>query len=185
MPFYNPPHRFYCGVDPHARSRYLCILDQTGTILFHEDLPADRDTFLEAVAPYRDDLVVCCECLFCWYWLADLCQEQQFAFVLGYALYLKAIHGGKAKDDNIDAAKVARLRRGGGSKIGNAHLKWAFREAACLVARESEQAKRFLQRKAAKHGTAKALGILDPERHASADSARSPDLDVLIAPGAR
>ena len=114
MPFYNPPHRFYCGVDPHARSRYLCILDQTGTILFHEDLPADRDTFLEAVAPYRDDLVVCCECLFCWYWLADLCQEQQFAFVLGHALYLKAIHGGKAKDDNIDAAKVARLRRGPG-----------------------------------------------------------------------
>lgn len=48
----------------------------------------------------------------------------------------------------------------GGGKIGNAHLKWAFSEAACLLARESAQAKRFLARKAAKHGKAKALGIL-------------------------
>jgi hypothetical protein len=48
----------------------------------------------------------------------------------------------------------------GGGKIGNAHLKWAFSEAACLLARESDQAKRFLARKAKKHGKPKALGIL-------------------------
>ena len=30
----------------------------------------------------------------------------------------------------------------GGNKIGNAHLKWAFSEAACLLLRESEQAKK-------------------------------------------
>jgi hypothetical protein len=39
-------------------------------------------------------------------------------------------------------------------------LKWAFSEAACLLARESDQAKRFLARKAKKHGKPKALGIL-------------------------
>ena len=27
MRFYNQPHRFYCGVDLHARTMYLCILD--------------------------------------------------------------------------------------------------------------------------------------------------------------
>jgi len=27
---------------------------------------------LEAVAPFRDGLVVGCECIFAWYWLADL-----------------------------------------------------------------------------------------------------------------
>ena len=37
-------------------------------------------------APFRDDLVVACECLFCWYWLADLCHQQKLAFVLGHAL---------------------------------------------------------------------------------------------------
>jgi hypothetical protein len=68
---------------------------------------------LEAIAPYRNDLVIACECLFCWYWLADLCQAEQIAFVLGHALYMKAIHGGKAKDDKIDSKKIAQLLRGG------------------------------------------------------------------------
>ena len=323
MRFYNQQHRFYCGVDLHSRSMYLCILDQAGNVVFDQNLEASPAAFLNAVAPFRDDLDVACECLFCWYWLADLCHQEGIAFVLGHALYMKAIHGGKAKSDQIDAGKIARLLRGGtlpiayvypkglretrdllrrrmypvrkraetvahvqttnmqynlppfgkklvyaanrkqldigerftdasvrqsveidlalidhydgligqvelylvrqvkvddghtfhllrtipgvgkilalvllyeihditrfesegaflsyarlvrpqktsagkvtgggGSKIGNAHLKWAFSEAACLLARESEQAKRFLARKSAKHGKAKALGIL-------------------------
>ena len=52
------------------------------------------------------------------------------------------------------------MKGGGGAKIGNAHLKWAFSEAACLLARESDQAKRFLARQEKKHGKPKALGIL-------------------------
>jgi len=38
------------------------------------------------------------ECMFTWYWLADLCAREGIAFVLGHALYMKAIHGGKAKN---------------------------------------------------------------------------------------
>src|SRR5215470_9670772 len=34
-------------------------------------------------------------------------------FVLGHALSMKAIHGGKAKNDTIDAQKIAVLLRGG------------------------------------------------------------------------
>ncbi len=33
--------------------------------------------------------------------------------MLGHALYMKAIHGGKAKNDKIDALEIATLRRGG------------------------------------------------------------------------
>ena len=323
MRFYNRAHRFYCGVDLHARTMYLCILDHAGNIVLHKEVPAEPGAFLEAIAPFRDNLVVACECLFCWYWLADLCQAENIAFVLGHTLYMKAIHGGKAKDDKIDSRKIAQLLRGGnlpvayaypkglretrdllrrrmylvhkraevvahvvntnsqynlppfgkkliyarnrqglkiaerftdasvrksieldlrlldslddligdvelylertvkvddadtfyrlrsipgvgkilalvllyeihdihrfasdgaflsyarlirpvktsagkvtaggGAKIGNAHLKWAFSEAACLLARESDQAKRFLARKEKKHGKPKALGIL-------------------------
>ncbi len=47
--------------------------------------------------------VVAVECMFTWYWLADLCRSEQIAFLLGHALYMKAIHGGKAKNDRIDA----------------------------------------------------------------------------------
>jgi hypothetical protein len=64
------------------------------------------------VAPFRDGLVVGLECMFAWYWLADLCQPERIDFVLGHALYMKAIHGGKAKNDRIDARKIARLLRG-------------------------------------------------------------------------
>jgi hypothetical protein len=46
-------------------------------------------------------------------WLADLCTYEGIPFVLGHALYMKAIHGGKAKNDKIDAQKIAVLLRGG------------------------------------------------------------------------
>jgi transposase len=69
--------------------------------------------FLEFIAPYRPDVVVAVECIFTWYWLADLCADEEIPFVLGHALYMKAIHGGKAKNDRIDAHKIASLLRGG------------------------------------------------------------------------
>jgi transposase len=113
MRFYNRSHRFYCGVDLHTRTLSLCVLDSAGAICLEATLPPQPDQLLAALAPYRDGLVVGCECLFAWYWLADLCAEQQIPFVLGHALYLKAIHGGKTKTDVIDAQKLARLLRGG------------------------------------------------------------------------
>ena len=92
---------------------YVCILNQEGTILLHRNMKAEPDSFLKAVAPFRQDLAVAVECIFTWYWLADLCAQEAIRFVLGHALYMKAIHGGKAKNDKIDALKIATLLRGG------------------------------------------------------------------------
>ena len=113
MRFYTKPHQFYGGIDLHARSMYLCILNQGGEIVLHRNMPAGPEPFLKAIAPYREDLVVCVECIFTWYWLADLCVREGLPFVLGHALYMKAIHGGKAKHDKLDAQKIAVLLRGG------------------------------------------------------------------------
>lgn len=113
MRFYPNQHRHTCGVDLHGRNLYLCILDQEGQIRLHKRLRCDPELFLEAIAPYRDDLVVGAECIFCWYWLADLCIDQGIPFILGHALYMKAIHGGKAKNDKIDSRKIAVLLRSG------------------------------------------------------------------------
>ncbi|HKB36015.1 MAG TPA: IS110 family transposase [Gemmataceae bacterium] len=113
MRFYNQRHRFYCGVDLHARTLAVCILDADGTAVFHDSVGATPAAFLQAVRPFRDGLVVACECMFAWYWLADLCHDEGIPFVLGHALYMKAIHGGKAKTDKIDAKKIAVLLRGG------------------------------------------------------------------------
>jgi transposase len=91
----------------------LCILNQDGEIVLHRNMKAAPEPFLKAIAPYQEDLVVCVECLFTWYWLADLCAREGIPFVLGHALSMKAIHGGKAKNDRIDAQKIAVLLRGG------------------------------------------------------------------------
>ena len=113
MRLYDQPHPFYGGIDLHARTMHLCVLEQAGSVVFDKNLPSRPDAFLDAIAPFRDGLVVGAECMFAWYWLADLCRQQQIAFVLGHALYMKLIHGGKAKNDRIDAGKIARLLRGG------------------------------------------------------------------------
>lgn len=113
MRFYTKQHQFYCGIDLHARTMYLCILNQAGEILVHRNMPAAPEPLLKTIAPYRGDVVVCVECIFTWYWLADLCAQEGIPFVLGHALYMKAIHGGKAKNDKIDSQKIAVLLRGG------------------------------------------------------------------------
>ena len=111
MRFYNATHAFYAGIDLHARSMFTHILDSQGATVFERDMPAIPQAFLDAVAPYCAGLVV--ECMFSWYWLADLCEDLTIPFTLGHALYMKAVHGGKAKNNRIDAAKIAGLLRGG------------------------------------------------------------------------
>jgi len=113
MRFYTKQHPFYCGIDLHARTMYVCILSQGGEVVLHRNMQAGPDALLKALAPYRDQIVIAVECVFTWYWLADLCAPEGIPLVLGHALYMKAIHGGKAKNDKIDAQKIAVLLRGG------------------------------------------------------------------------
>jgi transposase len=113
MRFYTNQHPFYCGIDLHARTMYVCILSQDGEVVLHRNMPARPDALLKAIAPSREGLVIAVECIFTWYWLADLGAQEGLPFVLGHALYMKAIHGGKAKNDKIDSQKIAVLLRGG------------------------------------------------------------------------
>ncbi len=113
MRLYTKQHQHYCGIDLHTNKMYLCILNQEGEILLHRNIRTEPAAFLAAIAPYREDLVVCAECMFSWYWLADLCATENIPFILGHALYMRAIHGGKSKNDKIDSQKIAALLRGG------------------------------------------------------------------------
>jgi transposase len=134
MRCYNQSHRFYCGIDLHAKTMHVCILDNAGAILFHHNLKTNAGDFLHAVRPFRQDLVVTAECTFHWYWLADLCIEHSIPFVLGHALYMKAIHGGKSKTDKIDSEKIARLLRGGNLPMAYVYPK-GMRETRDLLRR--------------------------------------------------
>src|SRR5215216_4172752 len=113
MRFYTKHHPFYCGIALHARSMYVCILTQEGELLRHRNMKARPETFLQAIAPSREAMVVAVACLFTWYWLADLGAHEGIPFVLGHALSMTAIHGGKATNDKSDAHKSAGLLRGG------------------------------------------------------------------------
>jgi transposase len=92
---------------------YLCIIDQHGEIIVHKNLKTDPHSLFNTISPFLSDMVIAVECIFTWYWLADFCHKHDIPFVLGHALYMKAIHGGKAKNDRIDSQKIAILLRGG------------------------------------------------------------------------
>jgi transposase len=92
---------------------YVCVLDSAGEIVLHRNINTEREIFLAVIEPFREDVVVAVECMFTWYWIADLCAKEALPFVLGHALYMKAIHGGKAKNDKIDSHKIAVLLKGG------------------------------------------------------------------------
>ena len=65
---------------------------------------------------------------------------------LSYARLVSCIHESAGKVKGV-----------GGRKIGNAHLKWAFSEAACLMLRAMPAAKLWLARQERKRGKKKAL----------------------------
>jgi hypothetical protein len=113
MRFYTTPHQYDGGIDVHARTLSLGVLNQAGESLVHRHLKAAPEPFLTSIAPYREDLVVCGACLFTWYWRADLCAHEGMPCVLGHALSMKASHGGKAKHAKIAAHNMAGLLRGG------------------------------------------------------------------------
>ena len=113
MRFYTKQHPFYCGIDLHARTLYLCILDQAGATLVHRHRPATPEALLKAMAPSRNQIVMAVACLFPWYGLADLCAAHGIPVVLGHARSMQALQGGKATNDTIDAQTIAGLLRGG------------------------------------------------------------------------
>lgn len=58
MRFYPQQHKHYCGIDLHARTMYVCLLDQAGTILVHKNVAATPEAFLRVIDPSREDMVV-------------------------------------------------------------------------------------------------------------------------------
>lgn len=113
MRFYKNQHEYYCGIDLHANKMYVCVVNHIGDIVLHRNIDTEPAAFLNLIEPYRGKMVVGVECMFCWYWLADLCREEKIPFVLGHCLYMKAINGGKVQNDQIDSERIALLLKSG------------------------------------------------------------------------
>jgi transposase len=84
------------------------------------------------------------------YEVDDITRFPEAGNFLSYARLVRCAH--------VSAGKV---KGSGGKKIGNAHLKWAFSEAACLMLRSCLPVKSWMQRQEKKKGKRKALSILE------------------------
>jgi len=67
MRFYTRQHKYYCGIDLHARKMYVCIIDHRGKTKVHKNIKTDPELFFELVFPFIEGVVVGVECVFCWY----------------------------------------------------------------------------------------------------------------------
>jgi len=105
--------RYYCGVDLHGRTSFVCVKDRQGRTKLHREFGNDGAEMMAALKPYVGSLSVCCESTYNWYWLESLCRAHGIAFYLGHALYIKHISSSKQKNDRIDSRKLADLLRTG------------------------------------------------------------------------
>jgi transposase len=105
--------QYYCGIDLHADVMYVCVMNKDGVVKFHHEIPTDFSRLLQHLKPYLSSIAVCAESTFNWYWLADDCAKHKIPFFLGHALYMKLLHGGKTKNDRVDAKVMAELLRMG------------------------------------------------------------------------
>lgn len=136
-------NKYVCGIDLHARTMYVCILDADGKVLFNRNMCNDFQQLMKVVEKYRDDIVIGVESTFNTYWLYDSCEDEGIPCYVGHALYIKRMTAGKHKSDKIDARKIADLLRRNAFPLAYSYPK-EMREARDLLRRRSH----FVSRRA-------------------------------------
>jgi hypothetical protein len=71
---------YFCGIDLHARSMFVTVMNKAGEVLFRRDMPNDFKVFLKYMQPYLGSLAVGVESTYNWYWLADGCRQAKIPF---------------------------------------------------------------------------------------------------------
>jgi transposase len=84
--------------------------------------------------------------------LYEIQDVNRFANVGQFASYARLVACAKES--------AGKKQGSGGRKIGNAHLKWAFSEAAALMIRSSPEAKAFMEKMTRQRGKARAVALV-------------------------
>ncbi len=80
MKLYTKQHNYCCGIDLHARSMYVCILDSEGEVVFHKDIKSRPDVLMNAITSFFNELVIAVECMFSWYWVSAFSEDNNIIF---------------------------------------------------------------------------------------------------------
>ena len=66
MEYATIPSKYCCGIDLHARSMYVCIMDRAGQIQFHRNLKNDFALLTQVLKPYRRSVSIGVESTYNW-----------------------------------------------------------------------------------------------------------------------
>lgn len=128
MNFYINIYLYYCGIDFYIRLFYVCIIDNENNIFVYEKIDDLFDKLLVFLKFYLGNIVVGVECMYCWYWVFDFCEEYNIDFIFGYVFYMKVIYVGKIKNDKIDVFKIVKFMWG-----GNFLFVYVYLKEYCLI----------------------------------------------------
>ena len=104
--------KLYAAIDLHSNNGVLSVIDEEDRVLFERRLPDELTAVLDALAPYRDQLVaVAVESTYNWYWLVDGLMEHGYPMRLVHTSAVPQYEGIKHGNDHTDARHLAHLLR--------------------------------------------------------------------------
>jgi len=102
--------KLYSGIDLHANSNLLAIVDENRKRMMKKKLANDPELILSTLQPYKADLVgIAVESTYNWYWLVDLLMEEGYQVHLANPSAIQKYSGQKHADDTHDAFWLAEL----------------------------------------------------------------------------
>lgn len=103
--------KYVCGIDLHAKTMAICIMDKNGKILVKKSIKCAIGLLMAEMKPFLKSITVGVESTYNWYWLLDGLKKNNVHCHLGHALYIKRMCGNKHKNDPVDARGIADLLR--------------------------------------------------------------------------
>lgn len=104
--------KLYAGIDLHANSHYLGVIDEQTKVLFRHKVANDLKKTLSILESFRSDLEgIVVESTFNWYWLVDGLMEHGYRVHLANPAAIQQYEGLKHLDDERDAIWLANLLR--------------------------------------------------------------------------
>jgi len=110
----------YSGIDLHKRSVVIATVDERGSVVREESLPASRAAVTRYFRELPEPGIATVEATSSWYWLHDLLKNRSVPLTLAHAKFVKAIAYAKVKTDAVDALTLAHLHRA--DLIPRAHM---------------------------------------------------------------